>query len=118
MSLERVIKTLECFGLSRLDAKVYIYLAKTGPQNTMDLAKGLKITEEQTNSSFNTLRDKGIIASNIRHPILFCAFPFEKVLEILITTELEQAKIIKETKKELLSNWYSKDWKEKILEKT
>lgn len=114
LSLERVIKVLEGFGLSRLDAKVYVYLAKTGPQNALDLAKALKITKEQLNSCVKDLRDKGVIASSIGYPVLYCAFPFEKVLEILIKTEIDQAKTIRKSKEELLSNWCSKDWKDKL----
>jgi sugar-specific transcriptional regulator TrmB len=116
--LERIIKTLEAFGLSRVDAKVYIYLSKTGPQNVEELIEALKMTKQQVLSSIKNLRDKGIVASSVGHPILFCAFSFEKVLEILINTEIEHAKTIRETKKELLSNWSHKDWKDKTLKQT
>jgi len=116
--LERVVKTLEGFGLSQEDAKVYVYLAKTGPQNAEELYEALKMTKQQIYSSIKSLRDKGIVASSTGYPILFCALPFEKVLEILIKTQIEQAKAIRETKKELLSNWRSKDWKDKTLKKT
>lgn len=109
MSLERVIKTLQGFGFSRVDAEVYVYLAKTGPQEASELIEALKMTKQQLYSSIKSLRDKGIVASSTGHPILFCALPFEKVLEILIKTQIEQAKAIRETKKELLSNWRSKD---------
>ena len=114
MCLERVKKTLQDFGLSPLDAKVYVYLATTGPQNSEDLVVALKITKKQLFCSIESLNAKGILASSSGNPILFCALPFEKVLEILIKNEIEQAKAIRKSKKELLSNWCSKEWKEKI----
>lgn len=105
MSLERVLKTLEGFGLSRVDAEVYVYLAKMGPQNASELAEALKITRHQLYPSIKSLRDKGIVAASIGQHPLFCAIAFEKALEILIEAEVEQAKAIRETKEELLSNW-------------
>jgi predicted transcriptional regulator len=44
LSLERVLKTLEGFGLSRTDAEVYVYLAKKGSKKGRELANALQIT--------------------------------------------------------------------------
>ena len=112
LSLKRVLKTLEGFGLSRVDAKMYVYLAKMGPQYASELAEALKITKQQLYPSIKCLRDKGIIAASIGQPPLFCAVAFEKALEILIKAKVEQAKAIKETKKELLSSWRSINWQD------
>ena len=112
LSLERVLKTLEGFGLSRVDAKMYVYLAKMGPQNASELAEALKITKQQLHPSIKNLRDKGIVAASSGQPPLLCAVAFEKALEILIKVKVEQAKAIKETKKELLSSWRSLNWKD------
>jgi sugar-specific transcriptional regulator TrmB len=112
LSLERVLKTLEGLGLSRVDAKMYVYLAKMGPQNASELAEALKITKQQLHPSIKNLRYKGIVAASSGQPPLFCAVAFEKALEILIKAKVEQAKAIKETKKELLSSWRSLNWKD------
>lgn len=111
MSLERVIKTLEGFGLSRVDAKMYVYLAKMGPQNAGELAEALKITNQQLYTSIKNLRDKGIVAASSEQPPLLCAVAFEEALEILIKTKVEQAKAIRKTKKGLLSSWRAINWK-------
>ena len=42
LSLERVIKALIGLGLSRVEAEVYVYLAKKGPQTLVDLTRDLK----------------------------------------------------------------------------
>jgi sugar-specific transcriptional regulator TrmB len=109
--LERVMKTLEGFGLSRVDAKMYIYLAKMGPQNASEIAEALKITKQQMYPSIKNLRDKGIVAASSGQPSLLCAVAFEKALEILFKAKEEQAKAVKETKEELLSRWRSINWK-------
>jgi sugar-specific transcriptional regulator TrmB len=112
LSKERVLKTLEGFGLSRTDAKVYVYLAKKGPRKGRELANVLQVTKQQLYPSLRNLKQKGIVISSPSRPALFSAVAFEKVLELLIEIKVEQAKTIKETKKEMLDSWRSASWQE------
>jgi sugar-specific transcriptional regulator TrmB len=105
LSLERVLKTLESFGLSRMDAEVYVYLAKKGPQKGLDIADALKIRKQQLNFILKNLQSKGVVTASPEHPALFSAVAFEKALDLLVEANMEQAKAIKETKEELLSSW-------------
>ena len=105
MSLERVLKTLEGFGLSRMDAKVYVYLAKKGPKKGRELANALQVTKQQLYPSLKNLKNKGVVTASLERPALFSAVAFEKVVELLIKIKVEQAKAIEETREELLSNW-------------
>jgi sugar-specific transcriptional regulator TrmB len=107
LSKERVLKTLEGLGLSRVDAEVYVYLAKKGPRKGRKLANDLQITKQQLYPSLRNLEKKGIVTTSLDRPALFSALAFEKVLELLITIKMNQAKAIKETKKELLKSWLS-----------
>ena len=107
MSLERVLKTLEGFGLSRMDDKVYVYLAKKGPKKGRELANALQVTKQQLYPSLKNLKNKGVVTASLERPALFSAVAFEKVVELLIKIKVEQAKAIKETKEELLSSWRS-----------
>jgi sugar-specific transcriptional regulator TrmB len=114
LSLERVLKTLEGFGLSRIDAEVYVYLAKKGPKKGRELANALQVTKQQLYPSLKNLKNKGIVTASLgRRPALFSAVAFEQVVELLISIKVEQAKAIKETKKELLDSWRSISWQEK-----
>jgi len=113
--LERITNILERFGLSKLDVNVYIHLAKLGPKNEAELTKELSITRKHLHSCVNNLYNKGIIGASRVDPIIFCAFPFEKVLEVLIKSEIEQAKAIRKSRKELFSNWCSNDGKDKKI---
>jgi HTH-type transcriptional regulator, sugar sensing transcriptional regulator len=112
LSLERVLKTLEGFGLSRTDAEVYVYLAKKGSKKGRELANALQITKQQLYPALTNLKNKGIVTVSRERPTLFSAVAFEKVLELLITIKMDQAKAIKETKKELLNSWRSISWHE------
>lgn len=111
MSQERVIKTLNQFGLSKMDAEIYILLAKSGPQNEWDIVKTLKITKKSLISSVKNLCNKGIVVTSTHNPMILCAFPFEKALERLIKIEIENAKEIRKIRDESFSYCFSIDLK-------
>lgn len=105
MSLERIINTLQGFGLRRLDAEVYVYLAKKGPQKGIDIADALKIHKQQIYLILKTLQEKGVVTASLERPALFSAVAFERALDLLVEANMEQAKAIEETREELLSSW-------------
>ena len=105
MSLERVLRALEGLGLERVDAEVYVYLAKQGPQKGLDVAGALKIRKQQLYSILKNLHTKGVVTTSSECPGLFSAVLFEKALEVLVEANIEQAKVIKESKEELFSSW-------------
>jgi sugar-specific transcriptional regulator TrmB len=100
-----VLRTLESYGLKRVDAEVYIFLAKKGPQKGIDIAGALKIRKRQLYSILKALQNKGIVIVSPEHPALFSALAFEKVLDLLVEANVEQAKAIEAAKEELLSSW-------------
>jgi sugar-specific transcriptional regulator TrmB len=102
MSLERIIKALVGLGLTRLEAEVFVYTAKKGPQTVVDLTGALNYSKHQIYSSLKTLAFKELITKN---ESIFSAIPFEEALELLINREKEQAMSIEESKKELLVSW-------------
>jgi sugar-specific transcriptional regulator TrmB len=112
LSLKRIITTLEEFGLKRVDAEVYIYLAKKGPLRAGDLASDLKLSKQKLYHSLRNLRNKGVITADAEQPTSFSAITFENALDVLVRANIEQAKAIKETKEELLSSWRSMKWQE------
>ncbi|MCZ2808765.1 MAG: hypothetical protein O2V44_05370 [Candidatus Bathyarchaeota archaeon] len=107
MSLERIIKTLEGFGFKRIEAEVYVYLAKKGPLKAGKIAAALNLSKQKLHPILKNLQNQGMVAVSPQYPFLFFAVEFEKVLDMLVKADLEQAQAIKETKKELLSSWRS-----------
>ena len=106
MSLERVIKALIGLGLSRVDAEVYVYLAKKGPQKVVDLTKALNINKQKIHASLKNLRTKGLVSKD---RTIFSALPFEEALDLLIKMKKERAQAIQEGREELLTAWETKD---------
>jgi sugar-specific transcriptional regulator TrmB len=107
LSLELLLDTLESFGLKRMDAQVYAFLAKRGPHRGKDLTSALKITKQQLYPSLKNLQERGIVNSTLKRPALFYAVPIEKVLDTFIKARIEEIQRLIQNKGELLSSWRS-----------
>ena len=109
MSQELVISTLNSFGLTRMDAQVYILLAKKGPLRAIEVGKSLKMSKQQLYRSLKDLEGRGVVSATLEHPAKFSALHFEKALDLLAKAKmkraLEEAQQIQESKDELLANW-------------
>ncbi len=99
-----MFRILEGFGVSKADAEVYVLLAKKGPTRSKDLAFNVGKTQPQIYSILRRLNKKGMIAHSKCRPVLFSALEFEELLERYVKLNMEQAKIIEETKEQLLSS--------------
>ena len=86
---------------------MYVYLAKKGPHDEKDLAKALELTKPQLRFSLESLLTKGMINTYPEHSIRYSAIELEKILEEFLETKKEQAKILRATKRDLLSIWRS-----------
>jgi sugar-specific transcriptional regulator TrmB len=107
VSQEKVLKTLVSLGLTRLDAKVYILLAKRGPIKARDATKALKIPKQRLYPIIKNLQSKGIVNSTLERPARFSAVEFEKVLDLFLKAKMEQAQRMRQNMDELLSDWKS-----------
>ena len=102
MSLERIINILTEIGLTRIQAEIYVYLAKKGPKTVGYLTRTLLYTRKEIEQSLKMLQAKGLLT---RNQIMFCALPFEEALTLLIETKKEQAQVMTKEKEELLVSW-------------
>jgi sugar-specific transcriptional regulator TrmB len=107
LSQERVLKTLIDFGLSQLDAQVYVFLGKRGAQKGKDIAKALKIHKQQIYRSLKNLQNKGIVSCTVDHPARYSAEPFQKVIDLFIRAKMEETQRLKQSKGSILSDWQS-----------
>jgi sugar-specific transcriptional regulator TrmB len=105
LSQEKVLKTLGDLGLTRIDSKIYIYLAKRGPQKGKQISKALKIQKYQLYRSLKKLQSKAIVSATLEHPARFSVVSFEKVIDLFIRAKLEEAQSIQHEKSDLLSTW-------------
>ena len=100
-----MLRTLESFGLKRVDAEVYVYLAKKGPQKGKEISKALKVQKPQLYRSLKNLQSKAIVSATLERPARFSAVSFEKVLDLFIRAKMEEAQAIQHEKSKLVSSW-------------
>ncbi len=102
-----MLKPLMDLGLTETEALVYLYLTKEGPKNVREVGEALKLYRQQLYRSLGKMQSKGIVKASQEYPARFSAVPFDKVLDIFIEVNIEEAKYLMQNKKELLSSWRS-----------
>jgi sugar-specific transcriptional regulator TrmB len=107
LSQEKVYRTLASFGLTRTDAKVYIYLAKEGPLEGKDICNSLNMQKQQLYPCLKDLQSKKVVTTTGKRPVLFSAKTFETVLDLVIKSSIEEAERMIQNKEELLFTWRS-----------
>jgi sugar-specific transcriptional regulator TrmB len=109
LSLDRVITALIGLGLTRTEGEIYVYLAKVGPQQVIDLSKALNYDKQKIVTSLNNLQKKGIICIISQKPPIYSALPFEEALNLLIRIRKNQEQAMDEIKEKRLETWKTKD---------
>ena len=105
MSLKRVVEALAGLGLNRSDANVYVFLAKKGPHRGKDICAALNMPKPSLYQCLSKLERRGVVSTTPRRPSQFSAVPFEKVLELLIKSKIEEAQNAQRDKEKALSDW-------------
>jgi HTH-type transcriptional regulator, sugar sensing transcriptional regulator len=105
LSLKRVIEALVSLGLSRTEARIYVFLEKSGSHNDVNISQALKLCEKELIRSLKNLQDKRLVKASAQHAVEFSAVPFEKAINLLIEVKKEQAQSLQQRKMELLSSW-------------
>ena len=100
-----MIQLLKSLGFSRVEAEVYVYLVKAGPSKAKDLTVGLRMPKQQLYPALRVLKKKRIVTSKPDRTALFSALTLEELLNRYVKANLEQARILKETKEEMLDYW-------------
>ena len=99
-----MFKVFAGFGLSEMDAQVYVFLSEKSPKKAIEISKALRIYKQKLYPSLRNLQNKGVVSATLEHPARFSAIKFEKVLDLFIEAKMGEAKIIQQEKAEMLSN--------------
>jgi sugar-specific transcriptional regulator TrmB len=105
MTQEWMFKTLENLGFKRVDAEVYIFLIKTGPQKARNIANVLRLQKQQLYRSLITLQNRGMVHASLESPAYFSAVHLDIVVDSLAKAKKEQAITLQQSKEELLLYW-------------
>lgn len=105
-SKELTLKLLFDLGLTETEVSVYTYLTKKGPQKARVISKAINLYKQLLYRSLKKMQSKGIIEAS-GYPARFSAVPFEKVIELAIKSNIEEAERMTQNKEELLFTWRS-----------
>ena len=106
MSLEKALKALASLGLSEVDAKLYVYLAKKGPHGKKDLASAQNLTKHKLCLILDRLATRGIVLAVPEHSTYY-AVPFEKVLDEFLKTSIKEVRDLEAKRQAILDAWHS-----------
>jgi sugar-specific transcriptional regulator TrmB len=93
------------FGLSKNEAKVYLYLAKFGEQKAYKVSRSLSLHHTETYRILKRLEEKSLAYRKLEKPIRFAAVPVDKALENLIQKEKQKILLLEKEKESLLRTW-------------
>lgn len=102
-----VLELLANFGLKRVDAYVYVFLAKEGPCKGKKLYSTLGLSKQQLYLSLKKLQEKGIVEASSKRPALFSALPFEQVLDLSVKSKMDEVQTTQQNKLDLIALWHS-----------
>jgi len=104
---KRICKSLINFGLSKNEARVFIYLAKYGEQKAHRISRALSLHRTETYKILKRLEEKGLAYRILDKPIKFAVIPISKALENLVQEEKQRIQLLEEEKKKIVESWNS-----------
>jgi len=105
LGIERITEDLVKFGLTKSQAKVFIYLGKYGSKTSPEVCKDLKLPRTETYHILNVLTNRGIVVAEFSHPARYSAIQMEMAIKIMVETEHAKIGLLAEKEKEITELW-------------
>lgn len=81
---DEIVADLQEYGLTRNEARVLFYLAKSGLSRASAVARAVQINRTETYRTIRNLQHRGLVEATLERPVRVQSAPFEKCLQILI----------------------------------
>jgi len=104
--LEKIRNELINFGLTKSQAKVFIYLGKYGSKTASEIAKALQLPRTETYHLVNSLQNMGLVVAQMAHPTKYTAMDMKEAISTLVKQEQERVDSLA-TKEESLSELWN-----------
>jgi HTH-type transcriptional regulator, sugar sensing transcriptional regulator len=105
LGIEKITEDLTTFGLTKTQAKVFIYLGKYGSKTSPEVCKDLKLPRTETYHILNILTNRGIVVTEFSHPTKFSALPIDKAMTIMLKSEQTKVNMLEEKEQEIAKLW-------------
>ncbi|MFQ5998935.1 MAG: TrmB family transcriptional regulator, partial [Candidatus Bathyarchaeia archaeon] len=100
-------QAIQTLGLSMSEGRIYLHLARIGPQRAREVSDSLSIHRTETYQLLTSLQNRGLVTATFSHPIKYMAQRFEKALDILTGLERERLKAMENKRNQLMKLWKS-----------
>ena len=104
-SLVEIQDTLEKFGLTENQSKVYLFLGKNGTKTATEVNQALKLPRTETYQILSSLQSSGIVSAIFGHPVKFTAIEISEVISSIIDSEKQKIKKLEKQKAVLIELW-------------
>jgi len=105
LTLEKIKNELINFGLTKSQAKVFIYLGKYGSKTASEIAKALQLPRTETYHLVNSLQNIGLVVAELAHPTKYSALEMKKAITTLVHQEQERIDNLANKEESLSEMW-------------
>jgi sugar-specific transcriptional regulator TrmB len=91
-----IVAELQDYGLTRNEARVLVFLAKTGPSKASDVARAVQINRTETYRTIRNLQRRGLVEATLERPVRFQSVPFDRCLRVLIDERKAKLRILEQ----------------------
>jgi sugar-specific transcriptional regulator TrmB len=105
LTLEKIRNELINFGLTKSQAKVFIYLGKYGSKTASEIAKALQLPRTETYHLVNSLQNMGLVVAELSHPTKYTAMEMKEAVATLIKQEQERIDVLANKEESLSEMW-------------
>ena len=104
LTLEKIRNELINFGLTKSQAKVFIYLGKYGSKTVSEIAKAL-LPRTETHPLVNSLQNTGLVVAELSHPTKYTAMDMKESVAKLVKQEQERIDVLADKEGSLSQMW-------------
>ncbi len=90
LTLDKIRNELINFGLTKTQAKVFIYLGKYGSKTASEIVKALQLPRTETYHLVNSLQNIGLVLAELAHPTKYTAKDMKEAVSTLVKQEQER----------------------------
>jgi sugar-specific transcriptional regulator TrmB len=91
-----IVAELQEYGLTRNEARVLVFLAKTGPSKASEAARAVQINRTETYRTIRNLQRRGLVEATLERPVRLQSVPFDRCLSILIDERKARLRILEQ----------------------
>jgi sugar-specific transcriptional regulator TrmB len=95
-TINDIVAELLEYGLTRNEARVLVFLAKTGPSKASEVARDVQINRTETYRTIRNLQRRGLVEATLERPVRFQSVPFRDCLQVLIDERKARLRLLEQ----------------------